>query len=206
MSRGMKGCYVWCVDEETNAWLREAAGQSFLGVGEGVQAGAEAEEELPFRVLEAEEAAGSDRAVPLYEMAVAAGVFSGEQVVEEPTWVELPEAFRGGEGLFVARVVGESMNRRVPSGSWCLFRARPAGTRAGKVVLVQVGGITDPEWGGRYTLKVYGSEVVRGRDGEERKRVVLRPDSTEGRFGAIALEGDGDEDFQVLAEWVAVIG
>ncbi len=84
--------------------MGEPAGLGFHRRGEGVQAGAEASEELPFRVLEAEEAAGSAgsaRAVPLYEMAVAAGVFSGEQVVEEPTWVELPEAFRGGEGLFV---------------------------------------------------------------------------------------------------------
>lgn len=24
MSRGMKGCWVWCVDEETNGWFREA--------------------------------------------------------------------------------------------------------------------------------------------------------------------------------------
>jgi len=30
----------------------------------------------------------------------------------------------------VAQVIGESMNRRIPNGAWCLFRAAPAGTRA----------------------------------------------------------------------------
>ncbi len=48
--------------------------------------------------------------------------------------------------------------------------------------------------------------MVRGRDGEERRRVVLRPDSFEGRFEAIVLDGGGDEGFQVLGELVAVIG
>lgn len=27
MTRGQKGCFVWCVDEETNNWFRECAGQ-----------------------------------------------------------------------------------------------------------------------------------------------------------------------------------
>ncbi len=59
--------------------------------------------------------------------------------------------------------------------------------------------------GGTWLL-VYGSEVVRGRDGDERRRVVLRPDSFEGRFEAIVLEGGGEDEFQVLGELVAVIG
>lgn len=31
---------------------------------------------------------------------------------------------------FVTRVVGESMNRRIPNGSWCLFRSNPATGRS----------------------------------------------------------------------------
>ena len=60
--------------------------------------------------------------------------------------------------MFVAQVVGESMNRRIPNGAWCLFRAAPTGTREGKVVVVQHRGIADPETGGRFTIKVYISE------------------------------------------------
>ena len=36
---------------------------------------------------------------------------------------------RPWEDLFVAQVTGESMNRRIPNGAWCLFRLHPAGTR-----------------------------------------------------------------------------
>jgi uncharacterized protein len=27
MTRGLKGCYVWCVDEETQGWLQATAGR-----------------------------------------------------------------------------------------------------------------------------------------------------------------------------------
>jgi phage repressor protein C with HTH and peptisase S24 domain len=64
---------------------------------------------------------------------------------EDCEWVELPDAFRPQRGMFVAQVVGESMNRRIPNGSWCLFRLHPKGTRQGKVVLVQHREIQDAD-------------------------------------------------------------
>ncbi|MEZ6016877.1 MAG: DNA/RNA helicase domain-containing protein [Planctomycetota bacterium] len=194
MSRGLKGCYVWSVDEETNAWFRGRLGAQ-LDEAEAAP--------HPFVALAPEEAALSPRAVRLYDLSIAAGVFSGEQVAGEPEWIELPEPFSGGSDYFVARVDGESMNRRVPSGSWCLFRRMPRGSREGRVVLVQHASITDVEHRGRFTLKVYGSEVVRDRDGEQHKRVILRPDSTDPRFVPIVLEDLDDDSFQVLAEHVA---
>jgi hypothetical protein len=36
----------------------------------------------------------------------------------------------------VALVAGESMNRRIPNGTWCLFHTNPTGTREGKVVVI----------------------------------------------------------------------
>ena len=59
------------------------------------------------------------------------------------------------------------------------------------------------EHGGQFTLKVYGSELVRNRDGEQQKRVILRPDSTDPRFAPIVLEDLDDDSFQILAEHVA---
>src|SRR6266508_4425040 len=60
-----------------------------------------------------------------------------------------------GVGTFVARVVGESMNRRIPSGAYCVWRVPVEGARTGRVVLVQSRDISDPETGGSYTVKVY---------------------------------------------------
>lgn len=51
--------------------------------------------------------------------------------------MQLPEGFAAAPGLFVTQVIGESMNRRIPNGAWCLFRAAPAGSSQGKIVLVR---------------------------------------------------------------------
>jgi uncharacterized protein len=110
-------------------------------------------------------------------------------------------------GLFVAQVVGESMNRRIPNGSWCLFRAKPAGTREGKVVVVQHRGIADPETGGRYTVKIYSSEKAATQDGGWRhERITLRPDSDRPEFEPIVITLDeGEDGFEVVAEMLMVL-
>src|SRR5690606_22287382 len=91
--------------------------------------------------------------VPLVPLRAAAGAFSEAQQVEgdDWQWVTLDGRSRASPGLFVAQVVGESMNRRIPNGAWCLWRANPGGTRQGKVVLAEHRDIDDPELGGRYT-------------------------------------------------------
>jgi phage repressor protein C with HTH and peptisase S24 domain len=152
----------------------------------------EAEEEAqeaPFRRLRIEEVQPFENCVPLYELDIAAGRFGAETAVNEVAqdeeiqqpqdfeWVELPPAFHSQRGLFVARVVGNSMNRRIPNGSWCLFRLSPEGSRRGRVVVARLEDRLDPETG-RYTVKVYDSEKETLDDGSFRhRRIVLRPDS-----------------------------
>ena len=75
-------------------------------------------------------------------------------------WVQLPEHINTTQGMFVTRVVGESMNKRIINGSWCLFKANPGGSRNGKIVLVQHRDIEDPDHGGTYTVKTYHSEKI----------------------------------------------
>jgi hypothetical protein len=60
--------------------------------------------------------------------------------------------------MFVAQVVGKSMEPAIPDGAYCLFAAPVTGTRQGKTVLVQLRDATDPETGERYTVKRYESE------------------------------------------------
>ena len=52
------------------------------------------------------------------------------------------------ERHFVARVLGTSMEPLIPDGSYCLFNRDVAGSRGGRVLLVQHQGIADPETGG----------------------------------------------------------
>jgi phage repressor protein C with HTH and peptisase S24 domain len=83
--------------------------------------------------------------VPLVPLKAAAGAFSDLQHIEEDglEWVELGSRRRLRPGMFVAQVVGRSMEPTIPDGSWCLFRGPVEGTRQGKTVLVQLRDATD---------------------------------------------------------------
>ena len=98
------------------------------------------------------------------------------------------------------------MNRRIPNGSWCLFKETPAGSRDGKVVLVKHRDIQDPENGGQYTVKIYRSEKTATEDSWQHTRIILKPDSNKMGFNDITLELDPLAGPTVLGELVAVLG
>ncbi len=208
MTRGMKGCYVFCTDVALAAHLRsrlKPAGAS----SRDSSSSPDASNVVPFRRVSAEERAAGAAAVPVVELRVAAGSFSDVQALEDGAsdWAAPPDWVQPQSGMFIAQVVGESMNRRIPNGAWCLFRANPVGTRQGKVVVVQHRSIDDPETGGRYTVKVYSSEKVADDEGGWRhERITLRPDSDRPEFQPIVIGADsGDDSFAVVAEMLMVL-
>lgn len=209
LSRGMKGCYVYCEDQETAKFL--------ISRTEGLQF----EPRLSFRPPKPSELirlVESDRrlyqnCLPVYDLTVSAGSFGEFQVpdVEDVDWVSLPDGFKASTNMFIAKVVGESMNRVIPSGSWCIFRLNPAGTREGKIVLAQLRNFTDPEEGGAYTVKRYHSDSTPGAGLKNRsskqaanKRIFLTPESTQDVFKAIEVRPD-DDHVRIIAEFVRVI-
>jgi hypothetical protein len=223
LSRGMKGCYVCFLDEDTRRFVESRIAAAPLPekalphpiTADLVQRAFSPEAaSLPFRVLERSEAQPWVNCVPLLSLEAAAGAFSGEQQVEEPVldpestrWVELPDSFRPSAGLFVARVVGESMNRRIPNGSWCLFRRASAGSRLGRVVLAVHREIADAETGGHFTVKVFSSEKIRKENNSwTHSRVRLKPDSTVADFKPIDLSESAADELRIIAELVAVLG
>src|SRR2546427_13263522 len=60
--------------------------------------------------------------VPLVPLRVAAGAFSNPQRVEDENWkwVAIKTKHRLHPGMFVAQVVGKSMEPAIPDGSYCL--------------------------------------------------------------------------------------
>ena len=212
MTRGMKGCYVYCCDPALADYLR--------GRLRGRLAAAEAADAvevnppppsakvLPLRRVSDQERAQGVAAVPVVSLKFAAGAFSDPQALEDGAteWVELPEWVKPQPGLFVAQVVGESMNKRIPNGAWCLFRANPQGTRNGKIVVVQHRSISDPETGGSYTIKRYRSEKVVDEDGGWRhERVELVPESDGVGFEPLVVTTLAESDVQVIAEWLMTV-
>jgi len=163
-------------------------------------------EVLPFRVVPMAGARPFENSVPLYSLKAAAGGFSGAQVPEAEAWVEPHGRTRPGPGLFVAQVIGESMNRRIPNGAYCLFRHPVEGSRNGKVVLVQHHDIADPEAGGSYTVKVYERVGWTSTLTHERHAdITLKPDSTDPTFQPIVLTDVQEDDVRVIAELIEVL-
>jgi SOS-response transcriptional repressor LexA len=138
--------------------------------------------------------------LPRYSLAVAAGKFLENEEVTEEGWEEIPAALRAQTGMFVARVVGRSMEPRIPDGSLCVFRAFGAGSRDGRLVLVEfLGGGTND----RYTVKRYQSAKVQRADGTwEHERIRLEPLNPE--FDAWDLNPE-ENRFRIVAEFVAVL-
>lgn len=204
MTRGQKGCFIYATDPETRDYFAAFA-----------QAPSEAErteldQEAPvltgllLPIVGRKEAEQFVRHVPVYDLSIAAGDFSEMQIAEAEHWVELPDYMRVSPDLFVSRVVGESMNRRIPNGAWCLFRANPGGTRQGKIVLVQHRSIEDPDHGGSFTIKLYQSEKVEAYGEFVNRRVVLRPQTNAFGYKDIVLEDDLEE-LNVVGEFLSVL-
>ena len=143
--------------------------------------------------------------LPLVPLKAAAGAFSDIQHVEDGgfDWVSVESQHRLRRGMFVAQVVGQSMEPAIPDGAYCLFRAPVEGTRQGKIVLVQMRDDTDPESGERYTVKRYESEKVADGDSWRHSRISLSPINPD--FQPITLTGTDDGQFQVVAEVVDVL-
>jgi type I restriction enzyme R subunit len=143
--------------------------------------------------------------VPLTSLKAAAGAFSDPQHVEDGDyeWVAVESSRRLGPGMFVAQVVGASMEPAIPDGSYCLFRAPVEGTRQGKTVLVQLRDAADPETGQRYTVKRYRSSKATEDDSWRHGRITLEPVNPD--FEPIVLTGADEGELQVIAELVEVL-
>jgi type I restriction enzyme R subunit len=144
--------------------------------------------------------------VPLVPLKAAAGTFGDPQYIAEQDfqWVTVQSRHRLRPGMFVAQVVGRSMEPAIPDGAWCLFRAPVHGTRQGKTVLVQLRDATDSETGERYTVKRYESEKAGRGDDWRHERITLKPLNRD--FDPIVLTGAQKGELQVIAELVEVLG
>jgi phage repressor protein C with HTH and peptisase S24 domain len=137
--------------------------------------------------------------VPLYSLRAAAGGLGEEMESAAEDWVRAPEGMRLSPDLFVAHVVGRSMEPRIPDGSLNLFRWHPAGSRQGKILLIQRFGVLDET--ARYTVKRYTStKILSGEDEWRHGNIRLEPLNPEFEPWDV-----GPEDFAVVAEWLRVI-
>ncbi|MBU4343038.1 MAG: S24/S26 family peptidase, partial [Candidatus Omnitrophica bacterium] len=144
--------------------------------------------------------------VRICSLQAVATSFVEQRTPEIIGWKRLEGVFKLNKDMFIAKVVGKSMEPTIKDGSWCLFRPDQGGSRNGKIVLVESRHITDPETMKSYTIKRYFSEKTAGEDEDSFRhtKITLKPDNKE--FPDIVLsEGTSEDEFHVVAEFVEVL-
>jgi superfamily II DNA or RNA helicase/diadenosine tetraphosphate (Ap4A) HIT family hydrolase/SOS-response transcriptional repressor LexA len=141
--------------------------------------------------------------VPIYDLNIAAGGWGPESTPEIAAWLRLSNhTIR--KGYFVAQVHGQSMEPRIPSGAWCLFRPCPAGSRENRLLLVQLRTEHSSDSGGRYTVKKYHSTKAPAAAGTwEHLEIELQPLNP--AYETIRLTPETASDVLINAEFVDVV-
>jgi len=181
MYRGIKGTFVYACNPDLNEYLK----QNMASYGDI----------LPFRIIPFNEVKPYVNAVPLVDITAAAGGFSDLQIHSDYEWVELPFSVVPKKDNFVCKVVGESMNKKIPNGSYCLFRQDEGGSRDGKIVLVESSHIHDLDFGSGYTIKEYHSVKNIHDDEWSHELIILKPLSTDSSYETIQMV---DEELKTL--------
>jgi phage repressor protein C with HTH and peptisase S24 domain len=211
MPRGQKGCYIYCTDPETNAYFKtllqkQAETEVHVDIIPENTTIFEQYPGLRLPLVAQENVDPYVNAAPIFDLQIAAGQFSKFQDPRDYDWVELPDFISPNPNLFVAQVVGESMNKRIPNGSWCLFRKDVGGSRQGRVILAQHHEINDEDLGGQYTVKLYHSEKTVSPDDEwMHTKITLKPDTTTVGYDDIIISDNDAGTLIIIAEFVAVL-
>ncbi|MFO7461993.1 MAG: DNA/RNA helicase domain-containing protein [Desulfatiglandales bacterium] len=191
LSRGMKGCYVYFMDRDTERFIRSRT--------ENLPA-QEPEKVIPSKVVDLRPYINS---LPLFDLRAAANprfsLIDGFLPDESNFgWVHL----EGGpfpKDRFLVRIEGDSMEPGIPEGSMCLFKKDPGGSRNGKTVLCRIA-----EYGGSPVAVVKRYSSLRHPNGDspgEAEKIVLS--SLNPTHQDIVLtEGD---DIQILGIFERVI-
>jgi hypothetical protein len=191
MLRGIHGTYVYACDPNLRVYLKR-----FIPVQTTEQA---------FKIIPLNELRPYENAIPKYNIKVAAGDFSPPQSVEDVEWVQLDNPKWNTRDYFICQVVGESMNRKVSNGSWCLFKRYTGGSRNGEIVLAQHHSLGNEGFGSGFTLKEYRSTKRETEESWEHTSIRLIPHSDNPSFEALELEGSQLEDFRVIGVLVEVL-
>ena len=208
LSRGRKGCFVWCADPGLRQYLRDRL--RFASRAPAVQAvsAALAPPAPTTRFVASPPGRRFEEWLPVYDLGVAAGDFGPSSSADCLGWIESPPGVRTDERHFVAHVTGRSMEPLIPDGSLCLFRFDVAGSRGGRILLVQHHAINDLELGGSYTLKKYRSLKMREADtGDDSNwtHAAIQLVPLNQQFQTIWINPDQVEDLRVVAEFVCVL-
>ena len=137
--------------------------------------------------------------LPVYTLAAAAGGWGEQMEAAEEDWEEAPADLRLSDDMFVAHVVGRSMEPLIPDGSLCVFRRTVTGSRQGRRLLIENYGETGEN---RYTVKRYKSVKRQSIEDESWEHETIRLEPLNPDYDPWELT---PSDIRVVGEFVTVL-
>jgi hypothetical protein len=142
--------------------------------------------------------------LPVYSLKAACGYFGDGEDVDELGWIQTEGVGRLNRNMFVVQATGHSMEPRIHDGDFCVFRTNPAGSRQGKIVLVQHNSCYDPDYGGAYSIKEYSSVKSFDEFGNwQHEKIELIPLNKE--YNPIIIDAEEADEFRVIGEFVGLL-
>ncbi len=192
MTRGMKGCYVYCCDSSLAEHFRELRAEK-LEVAKEVRIEPVVNDDVKFIDF-----------LPVYSIKAACGYFGEGEDVSELGWIQVEGVGKLNRNMFVVQASGHSMEPRINDGDFCVFRANPGGSRQGKIVLVQHHNFYDSDYSGAYSIKEYSSSKSYDELGNwQHEKIELIPLNKD--YNPIIINAEESEDFRVIGEFVGMI-
>jgi len=205
MTRGMKGCYVYCVDKELEAFLKSHIDPNKIKEAPLLFSDViKPQEEELIKIEETiDKKLQYTEYLPVYSLKAACGLFGKGTDASEEGWTKI-DGLRLNKNMFIAKVNGKSMEPRIPEGSYCIFQANVVGSRANKIVLVQHNSISDIDTGGQYTIKKYTSKKKESTDETwEHEEINLLPLNPS--YKPIVIPNSEEGEFMVVAEFIKAL-
>lgn len=211
MTRGMKGCYIYCVDKALNDYFKRLIAVS-------VQAQQTFENNIDTSLLEQNSNDDVPRLesdvnddvkyvdfLPVFSIKAACGYFGEGEIVENTGWMKVYGIGKKlNRNMFIVKAKGHSMEPKIHDGDYCVFQANPAGTRQDKIVLVQHVNYYDADYSGAYSIKKYSSKKSYDQDGGwSHEAIELIPYNSE--YNAIIIDEFDAESFKVVGEFIGVV-
>ena len=192
LTRGQKGCYVYCQDKDLADYIRQMLTKKTETT------------KVVSIIPIVDDTAKYVEFLPVYTIKAACGAFGEGELVEEEGWIHVEGIGKLNRNMFVIQASGHSMEPRIHDGDYCVFNKNVAGTRQGKIVLVQHYNYYDSDYSGAYSIKKYNSQKMYDEYGSwQHEKIKLLPLNKE--YDPIVISEEDGAEFRVIGEFIDTI-
>ena len=207
MSRGKKGCFVYCCNSKGAEFLERCQRKQVEIIEMNTTVPIAAEKGSPIRTIilddyDFQRKSNKVGFIPLYSVRAACGYFEDDAIPEVEGWVDASgHGFKPDPKIhFIVHAKGDSMLPKIHDGDLCVFEWYHSGSRNGEIVLTQCCDY-DPDYDGKYTIKKYYSEKVITKNNWSHTKIELKPINP--NYDSIEL--DPEENYKTIGVFKCLI-